>query len=113
MDAFYRNDAEDKAQYRAIASVNKVYKRHESKVEELLKQSRARGTNMSREQILRYVIGDEALKTYEQASKPRTNTRRVVSRPINSRGDGTSTPSRRGPSSEHEARTKRLMNVPL
>ena len=114
MDRFHRTDAEDRATFQAKASVNKVYKRHQTRVEEELRKARASGTNLSREQILRYIIGDEAIKMSEQTSKPQaTARRRVVSKPVNSRGDSTSTPGKRSPSSDKEALRKRLENIPL
>jgi len=114
MDRFYRTDAEDRATFQAKASVNKVYERHQTRVEEELRKARASGTNLSREQILRYIIGDEAIKMSEQTSRPRATTkRRTVSYPINSRGDSTSTPGKRSPSSDKDALRKRLENVPL
>jgi len=113
MDAFYRNDAADKAQYDAKATVNKVYKRHQATVEKKLQQARNNGWNIPREQILANVIGEEALKMAEQSSKPTPTRRKPVSKPSNSRGDGASTPGRRSPSSDKEALKKRLENIPL
>ena len=113
MDAFYRNDAADKAQYDAKATVNKVYKRHQATVEKKLQQARNNGWNIPREQILANVIGEEALKMAEQSSKPTPTRRKPVSKPSNSRGDGASTPGRRNSSSDKEALKKRLENIPL
>ena len=113
MDAFYRNDAADKAQYDAKSSVNKVYKRHQATVEKKLQQARNNGWNIPREQILANVIGEEALKMAEQSSKPTPTRRKPVSEPSNSRGDGASTPGRRNSSSDKEALKKRLENIPL
>ena len=113
MDAFYRNDAADKAQYDAKSTVNKVYKRHQATVEKKLQQARNNGWNIPREQILANVIGEEALKMAEQSSKPTPTRRKPVSEPSNSRGDGASTPGRRNSSSDKEALKKRLENIPL
>jgi hypothetical protein len=113
MDQFWRADAEDKANYAAQAKVNKVYKRHEAEVEKLLKQYRGQGSNISREQLLRYVIGNEALKMAEQSNKPQSERRKQVSKPINSRGDGASTPGRRAPTSDKAALRKRLEGMSL
>jgi len=113
MDTFHRNDAADKAQYDARASVNPIYKRHQTEVEKQLRTARANGWNIPREEILANVIGKEALRMAEQPSKPRSATRKPISKPVNSRGDGASTPGRHNSSSEHEARRKRLENMPL
>jgi len=113
MDAFYRGDAEDRATYQAKATVNKVYKRHEATVEAELKKARASGTNLSREQILRYVIGDEALKMADRSASSQPTRRKPVSKPVNSRSNDTSTPGKRGSSSDREALKKRLANIPL
>jgi len=113
MDEFQRQDAADKANFDAMVRTNKVYARHQEAVERNLKDIRARGTNLSRDAILRYLIGDEALK--QATPKPATPkaTRKVVSKPTNSRGDGASTQSSRGSSSAKEQLRKRLENIPL
>lgn len=113
MDQFYRNDAEDRAQYEAKCSSNKVYKRHRTEVEKILKQARAGGMNLPREQILYNVVGREALGVSERNSSSQPTRRKSVSKPVNSRGDGASTPGKRGPSSDKEALRKRLENIPL
>jgi hypothetical protein len=113
MDQFYRGDAEDRAQYSAKASVNKTYKRYATEVETKLKQSRANGWNIPREEILANIVGKAALGMAEQSSKPKPTHRKSVSKPVNSRGDGASTQGRRGSSSDKEALRKRLENLPL
>jgi len=113
MDQFWRADASDKASYDAKCSINKTYKRYRDKVETELKKARDSGTNLSREQILRYLVGDEVLSMAERSSKPQAQRRKPVSKPMNSRGDGASTPGKRGPTSDREALRKRLENIPL
>ena len=114
MDAFYRNDASDKAQYDAkVHAGDKVYKRHQKAVEAELKRCRDRGFNVPREELLYREIGKEALNVAEQSTRSTATRRKPVSKPSNSRGDATSTPGKRGPSSDKEALRKRLENMPL
>src|SRR5208337_1592401 len=113
MDQFQRNDDSDKARFDAKCSVDKVYKRHSAAVETELRKCRAAGWNLPRDEILANIIGKEVMGVSERSNGSQPARRRAVSKPINSRGDGTSAPSRRGPSSDREALKKRLENVPL
>jgi hypothetical protein len=113
MDAFYRNDAEDRANYQARATVDKTYKKYQSQVETELKRTRNLGWNIPREEILANIVGKDVLKVAGKTRAPGPAHRRAVSKPVNSRGDGTSTPGRRGPSLERAALAKRLENIPL
>jgi hypothetical protein len=113
MDTFYRNDAADKAQFDAKTTVNKVYKRHQAAVEAELKKARANGWNIPREEILANIVGKEVMQVANRSTQPQPTRRKSVSKPVNSRSDATSTPGKRNSSSEHEARKKRLENIPL
>jgi hypothetical protein len=112
-DQFQRADDADRAEYNARASVDKTWKRHQAEVERVLKQQRDRGWNVPRAEILANIVGKEVLQVTEQSNRPQPTRRKSVSKPVNSRGDSTSTPGKRGPSSEKEALRKRLENVPL
>lgn len=111
-------DVNDKAQYEAIANsdteLGRVAKRNASIIEKHLTDLRGRNTNMPRMVLLKYELGDQVLKALEakkQSSKSQP-TRKTPKAPA-SRGDGGRTPARSNPSSEKEARKKRLENVRL
>jgi hypothetical protein len=114
LDQFHRTDASDKANYQAKATVNKTYKKYEPQVEALLQQSRNSGWNIPREKLLATIIGEEVLGMTAKSSTPKSTPRRAVSKPVNSRGDSTSTSGARSSSlGKHEALKKRLENIPL
>ena len=103
MRVFDKAEAEDKAKFDANASVNPVYKNAVSDVEKALTDLRKMNINMSREAILRYVLGDRMLKQTQkskqtQAPKP---VRKVQKAP-NSRGDVSSTQGKRQSTSEKQ-----------
>lgn len=56
------HDAIDKAAYEGKASQNPIYAKHKEAVEKTLESLRNKGTNTSREELLKWIIGDEALK---------------------------------------------------
>ncbi len=115
MRIFEKADAQDSANYKATASVNPLYKRHEAAVEKSLAQLRASGQNMPREVLLRYHIGEEMLKNSQKNSKQLTpQKKRTVPKPTNSRADVSSTQGSKKPSSgSREDILKRIGDMPL
>ena len=114
MRVFEKADAMDAANYKATASVNPLYKRHEAEVEKSLAQLRKAGQNMPREVILRYCIGEEMLKTSQKNSKPLSPQKsRRVPKPTNSRADVSNAQRGRKPSSERERIMKQWGDTPL
>lgn len=55
-------DATDKAAYDAKATFNPIYEKHRDAVEKALSTLRANGNTTNREELLKWVIGHEALK---------------------------------------------------
>lgn len=114
MRVFERQDAQDKAQYDAMASVNPLYKRHAAMVEKHLADCRRAGQNISREALLRYCVGEEALKNSGKNSKPLNPQKsRKVPKVNNSRADVSNTQRDRKPSSERERIMKQWGDTPL
>ena len=74
-------DATDKAAYDAKASLNPIYAKHKDQVEKALASLRSKGNNASREELLKWVIGNEALK---KAGKPNPASRQAAARRVES-----------------------------
>lgn len=111
MARFNEQQATDRAQYDAKASVNPVYKKYASQVETELAKLHKQGMTLPREAIVRYIIGDAYMKQTEKNSKPVAPQKtRKVAKATNSRGDVSGTQTKRNPSSEQEKRRQRLEN---
>lgn len=90
---FQTQDGTDRASYEAKASVNPLYEKYKPEVEKRLQSMRSNGVNSTREAILTYLIGEDAMK--RAAAKPdgqrRSNAARRVERangkPANARSD--------------------------
>lgn len=111
MLSFQQEDRADKMEFAAKAASNSVYAKYKDEVESRLTDLRAKGQNVSREALLKFVIGEQALngagsKKPAQAAKKRVDAQRV--NPGSSRGDTASSRGRGEPSLE-----KRLENVPI
>lgn len=95
---FVTADQNDKAAFAARAASDPLYRRYEERVEKELQTLRARGQNVSREALLSYLIGQDALKRRgEVAGKQRRKAaevrRRETAKPGSGRGDA---PAQRG-----------------
>lgn len=107
-------DSADRAAFAARATVNPLYKKYETKVEEELQKFRSQGVNYKREVMLDYLIGkDIRLKSEKEAGKPSAKKqgaqRRVVAtatKPAGATGDVAQYGTRRGKTAE-----ERLSNV--
>jgi hypothetical protein len=101
-------DLADRTSFAAIAATKpKLFAAYKDRVEEKLKEARANGNNPSRENILRFIVGEDMLsgkiKSMDtKAAKPAAATR------ANVRSDVSATGWRM---SEQEKRAKRLENV--
>lgn len=110
-------DATDKAQYEAVANsdteLGRICKKNAAIIEKHLTDLRARNTNMPRMVLLKYELGEQVLKALASKKPSKPQPTRKTPKATNSRGDAGRTPSRSNPSSEREARKKRLENVRL
>jgi len=113
--AFQLQDTSDRASFSAKATVDPLYRKWETKVEEELASLRAKGQNVGREQLFYYMIGKAAIdarggkeskKTLREANARVRNARVRTS---NSRSD--SEPAQR--SNRGNSLEKRLEDVPL
>ena len=110
-------DQTDRASYQAKATSDKRFARYEQEVEQRLADLRRQGQNVSREALLKFIIGEKVLgnpaervRAGRQAAQRRVESQRV--RPANTRGDQEGANQRRqGGDSEREARRKRLENL--
>jgi beta-lactamase class A len=89
---FRTQDAVDKAGYDAKATLNPVYARYQEEVESQLQGLRNNGQNVPRENILRFILGDRALKgATASGKKAATNGQKRVAaqqvRASSSKGD--------------------------
>jgi DNA repair exonuclease SbcCD ATPase subunit len=114
LSQFRTADAVDKSDFKDLVTSFPALAKHSAAVEENLKQLRNRGTNMPRGVVLRYVLGDLALKQLEKAKKPLSPPpSRKAPKSAPSRGDVQRPQARRNPSSEREKLFERLKDVPL
>lgn len=111
---FTVQDNADKSIFEAKAVHDPLYKRWQPKVEAERTKLAGQGVNVSREAILRYMIGDAALQSRGSKSNRtaqalgRRRVERQQTRPVDTRNDATQ--SRRGGSRTLE---DRLANIPL
>lgn len=77
---FQTQDGTDRASYEAKASVNPLYQKYQPEVEKRLQSMRSNGVNSTREAILTYIIGEDAMKRAAQKPDPqrRSNAARRV-----------------------------------
>lgn len=110
-------DQTDKASFDALARTDKRYAKYGQEVETRLADLRRQGQNVSREALLKFIIGEKVLgnpadkvRARRNEGQQRLNNQRV--RPANTRGDqGGDNQRRQGGDSEREARRKRLENA--
>jgi hypothetical protein len=108
------NDRLDKLDFKATMREDPVAVKMEAEVERRLSAMRANGFNATRDVIYTQVLGERARANKGRATgkAQRTataNRERQQARPSNSRGDATTTETRRGDSAA--ARAKRLENM--
>jgi hypothetical protein len=113
--AFTFQDSSDKATFDAKALVDPLYGKWGPKVEEALRNLRDKGQNVSREQMLKYLIGEAALagrksQTGQQRKAAAGRMARNRTSPSNSRSDAQG--ERRG-GSDANALEKRLENLQI
>jgi hypothetical protein len=86
---FLVQDQADKSSFEAKAAVNPLYKRWAPKVEEQLAKLRSNGTNVAREAVLHYVVGQAAVASYnsKQNGSRRAGGARRVARQTTKPGD--------------------------
>ena len=102
-------DMADKTAFAALAATKpKLYTAYKDRVEDKLKEARAAGANPSRENILRFMVGEDMLngklKSVDtKAAKPAAASRANVRSDVSSSGGGRL--------SDHEKREKRLENI--
>jgi hypothetical protein len=110
-------DQQDRTAYQAKATIDKRFARYEQEVEQRLADLRRQGQNVSREALLKFIIGEKVLGNPAERVRARRQDaqRRVESqktRPQNTRGDQEGANQRRqSGDSEREARRKRLENL--
>lgn len=112
---FKLEDTADKTAFDALCSRSPIAAKLAEEVETNLAQMRRGGTTASREVVLRYLIGDRALKAAPRAKAKQqrgadAQRARQTARPGTSRSD-TGGESRRG--DDRQARAKRLENLTL
>lgn len=96
---FQTFDAIDKNTYDVKALNNPVYKRWASKVESELAKARQQGANPSRENILKFLIGEATLgKIKAPSAKAKTPARQAAERVTVPGGRSTVSPSKKEPS---------------
>ena len=66
---FHANEMAERAAFSAEARVNTVYSKYESRVEQMKKDFLTKGQNVSRENILKHLIGEDALKRGAKAGQ--------------------------------------------
>ena len=114
--AFQSADQNDKSAFKAMASVNQVYAKHEREVETRLAELRKQGQNVSREVMLKFIIGEKAVERAatsggRQRAKATERVNRETTRPGATRSD---TASVRGKETNTAAaRRQRLEDVPI
>lgn len=110
-------DQTDRAAYQAKATSDKRFAKYEGEVEQRLAELRRQGQNVSREALLKFIIGEKVLgNPAERVRARRQDAQRRVdnqrTRPQNTRGDQEGANQRRqSGDSEREARRKRLENL--
>lgn len=81
---FSANDLNDKATYQSQAIKNPLYSKFSDKVEAELMKIRAKGGNATREGVLAYIVGQEALSN---AGKPTKTAQRATEKVQAARGN--------------------------
>ena len=110
-------DQTDRAAFQAKVTTDKRYAKYEGEVETRLAELRRQGQNVSREALLKFIIGEKVLGNPADRVRARRSEgqRRIEgqrTRPQNTRGDQEGANQRRsGGNSEREARRKRLENA--
>lgn len=72
------NDLNDRAQYNMKATKNALYVQHSDRVEAMLMNFRNQGRNPSREEVLAFIVGQDALANHGKPSKTQQAARQRV-----------------------------------
>ena len=102
-------DLADRTSFAAIAATKpKLFAAYKDRVEDRLKEARAQGNNPSRENILRFIVGEDMLSgklksTDTKAAKPVAASRANVRSDVSTSSGGRMT--------DQEKRAKRLENI--
>lgn len=112
--AFQLAETSDRNSYETRSATDPIFRRWRAKVEEELARLRSQGQNVSREQLLYYLVGKAAMekrnspeaRTVRKAARQRVQRETV--RPSNSRSDGAPGGGRQD--RDRAARDKRLEN---
>jgi len=112
---FNAQDSADKTAYEAMAARTPIAAKLKDEVEVRLAEMRKNNLTAPRETILKYLIGERALKNTTRATTKATRAagarqNQNAARPVNGRGDAVET-GRRG--NDAAARRKRLDNVSI
>lgn len=86
---FHVIDSGDRAAYEAKATLNPVYAKHQAAVEKALASLRQNGNNAAREELLKWVIGHEALNA-KPSKAAAANKQAAASRVTAAKGKPTS-----------------------
>ena len=112
---FQLAESSDRASFEAKATVDPLYKKWSSKVEQELANLRRQNQNVSREQLFYYLVGKAAIEARDSAGSRQqrraaeARVRKATTRPANTRSDtGTTARARQTQSLE-----KRLENVSI
>lgn len=113
---FNTYDANDKAAFSALCARNPAAAKLEKEVEKRLQEHRSQGNNATRESVLTYLLGEQAMARSGKAKsagqrREAEGRERQTARPMNGRGDAAPSGQRR--TSEAEARRKRLENMQI
>lgn len=113
---FAIEDRIDRQAYENAAARSALHQRYAPRVEALLQSERASGRNTSREVILKYLVGEDAMQRATRAAptQQRQAARRVAgaqARPTGSRSDAGS--DRRPAPDSYEASLERLRGKPI
>lgn len=112
---FETADAADKTNFDALCRSNPTASRLRDRVETVLAAERARGTNYPRETVLKFVIGEQALKGAPRAKRrdekaAEGQRQRQAGRPGSGRSDVGNSGGRKD---ERQARRERLENLEI
>jgi hypothetical protein len=92
MSQFQTADVADKTAFQTLCASDPRARRFAGKVEQILAEHRQRGQNVKREDLLKYVVGEEVFKKPaktpdKQRQDGQRNIQRHTTKPVNARGD--------------------------
>jgi hypothetical protein len=109
-------DASDRASFTAQYAAKPSFAKYADRVEATLQTARQRGGNPDRETVLKYLLGEDAMKNMDKAKETQRrqgqqNIQRQTTRASSGRGD--IQPQRRGALTDAQKRAQRLEGVNL